>query len=165
MVGSSYRSWKYIWLPVTFYICKFQIRLKESISGLELINPHRAVQNYLHGLVRNDLFSNLQHLAHKRNVASLVLHYRYFHPTCSDKLYILVPRFTPTIRHTISKELNFPLIINVRWIFSQELLVAGTITQNTWIFPFLSQDSLILTSYRLYFHSYHKIYSIISYWL
>ena len=50
-----------------------------------------SVQRRLLGLVGPDLYSTLQLLSHRRNVASISLFYRYFHGKCSHELHSRVP--------------------------------------------------------------------------
>ena len=58
---------------------------KTALSSLD------RVQRRVRGLVGDELFSSLQSLSHRRNVASLTLFYRYFNGKCSDELHSLVP--------------------------------------------------------------------------
>lgn len=50
-----------------------------TISGLELLNPRFPVQNHLHGLVGDDLFSTVDLFPHRHNIASISLLYCFFH--------------------------------------------------------------------------------------
>ena len=67
---------------------------KHSLSSLDRIQYH------IRGLVGEELFSSLQSLSHRRNVASLALLYRYFHGKCSDELHSLVPPLRVFKRNT-----------------------------------------------------------------
>lgn len=48
-------------------------------------------QKRLHVLIGDELFSQLQSISHRWNVACLLLFYRYFHGECSDDIHSLVP--------------------------------------------------------------------------
>ena len=98
MVGSFYRSRKYLTPEAMLYLYKSQIRpqmeycchiwggaAQTSLSCLD------RVQNRLRNLVGDDLFSTLPPLSLRRDVASLSLLYRYFHGRCSNELHSLVP--------------------------------------------------------------------------
>ena len=98
MVGSFYRSRKYLSPSSILYLYKSQIRptmeycchiwsgaSQRSLSSLD------TVQRRLLGLIGHDLYSTLQPLSHRRNVASISLFYRYFHGKCSQELHSLVP--------------------------------------------------------------------------
>lgn len=50
-----------------------------AISGLELLNPCFPIQNHLHGLVGDDLFSTVDLFPHRHNIASISLLYCFFH--------------------------------------------------------------------------------------
>ena len=98
MVGSLYRSKKFLTPKAILYLYKSQIRPKmEYCSHIWAGSSQQAlltldrVQNRLRGLVGDELFSSLQALSHRRNVACLSLFYRYFYGKCSDELHSLVP--------------------------------------------------------------------------
>ena len=50
------------------------------------------IQNCLLNLVGPELFSTLDSLSHRRDVASVALFYRYCHCKCSDDLASLIPK-------------------------------------------------------------------------
>ena len=118
MVGSFYRSRKYLTPDAILYLFKSQIRptmeycchiwggaAQSSLSCLD------RVQNRLRNLVGDDLFSSLQPLSQRRDVASLSLLYRYFHGKCSNELHSLVPprqTFRARTRLATSVESNHP---------------------------------------------------------
>ena len=98
MIGSLYRSRKYLTPSAILYLYKSQIRprmeycchiwagaCKSSLSSLD------RVQRRLRWLIGEELFNTLQPLSHRRDVASLSLFYRYFHGRCSEELHSLVP--------------------------------------------------------------------------
>ena len=104
MVGSLYRSRRYLTADAILYLYKSQVRpkmeycchiwagaAKNSLSCLD------RVQNRLRNLVGDALFSSLQPLSHRRDVASLSLFYRYFHGKCSSELQSLVPPPPPIL--------------------------------------------------------------------
>ncbi len=98
MVGSFYRSRKYLTPEAMLYLYKSQIRPQMEYcchiwggaaqTSLSCLN---RVQNRLQNLVGDDLFSTLAPLSLRRDVASLSLLYRYFHGRCSNELHSLVP--------------------------------------------------------------------------
>ena len=59
---------------------------KASLSILD------RLQYGFNGLVDEELFSSLQPLSHRSNVASLSLFYRYYYGDCSAELHELVPK-------------------------------------------------------------------------
>ena len=98
MVGSFFRTRKYLTPAAILYLYKSQIRprmeycchiwsgaSKTSLSSLD------KVQRRLRRLIGDDLFSTLQPLSHRRNVASLSLFYRYYNGKCSEELRSMVP--------------------------------------------------------------------------
>ena len=98
MVGSFYRSRNFLSPSSILYLYKSQIRpTMEYCCHLWAGASHRSlsaldsVQHRLKGLVGPDLYSTLQPLSHRRDVASISLFYRYFHGKCSTELHSLVP--------------------------------------------------------------------------
>ena len=98
MVGSLFRSRRYLSPASILYLYKSQIRPKmeycchiwggaaqTSLSCLD------RVQRRLRYLVGDELFSTLPPLVHRRNVSSLSLFYRYHNAKCSEELHSLVP--------------------------------------------------------------------------
>ena len=122
MVGSLYRTRKYLTPSAILYLYKSQIRPRMEYcchiwagaaqSSLACLD---RVQNRLQNLVGSDLFTTLQPLSHRRNVASLTLLYRYFHGKCSVELHSLVPplrTFSARTRFATSTETNHPFFLN-----------------------------------------------------
>ena len=70
-----------IWLPQPIWAGSSH----RSLSALD------SVQHRLKGLVGPELYSTLQPLSHRRNVASISLFYRYIYGKCSTELHSLVP--------------------------------------------------------------------------
>ena len=99
MVGSFYRSRKYLTPHALLYLYKSEIRLRMeycchlwagcSQQALSLLD---RIQSRMRGLVGDELFASLPPLSHRRNVASLSLFYRYFQGKCSEELHSLVPK-------------------------------------------------------------------------
>ena len=98
MIGSLYRSREYLTPSSILYLYKSQIRptmeycchiwagaSRTSLKSLD------GVQKRLRWLVGDELFSTLQPLSQRRDVASLALLYRYFHGECSEELQAMVP--------------------------------------------------------------------------
>ena len=107
MVGSFYRSRKFLTCKALLYLYKSQIRPKMAYcshiwagSSQLALSILDLVQKRMRCLVGDDLFSSLQPLSHRRNVASLSLFYRYFHGKCSDELHSLVPPIREFTRST-----------------------------------------------------------------
>ena len=99
MVGSFYRSRKFLTPKAILYLYKSQIRPKMEYcchiwasSSQHALSALDRVQNRMRGLLGDGLFSSLQPLSHRRNVASLALFYRYINGKCSDELHSLVPK-------------------------------------------------------------------------
>ena len=107
MVGSFYRSKQFLTCKALLYLYKSQIRPKMEYcshiwagSSQQALSTLDRVQKRMRGLVGDELFSSLQPLSHRRNVASLSLFYRYFHGKCSDELHSLVPPIREFSRNT-----------------------------------------------------------------
>ena len=82
---------------------------KHELSSLD------RIQHRIHGLVGTELFSSLDSLGHRRNVASLSLIYRYFHGKCADELHSLVPpiwEFTRMTRFAVTNAAH-PRLLNI----------------------------------------------------
>ena len=133
MVGSFYRSRKYLTPEAIIYLYKSQIRHMieycchiwggAALSSLSCLD---RVQNRLRNLVGDDLFNSLQSLSHRRDVASLSLLYRYFHGKCSNKLSLLVPDthiFTHETRLATSTHSNHLHITNPRRDFHRNTFI------------------------------------------
>ena len=73
--------------PCLEYCC--HIWAGAPISSLNILD---RVQRRLFNLLGENLYSKLQPLSHRREVASLSLFYRYFHGHCSEDLASLMPR-------------------------------------------------------------------------
>ena len=89
------------------YLYKSQIRPKMEYcshiwagSSQQALSTIDRVQKRMRGLVGDELFSSLQPLSLRSNVASLSLFYRYFHGKCSDELHSLVPPIREFSRNT-----------------------------------------------------------------
>ena len=116
MVGSFYRSRKYLTPSALLYLYKSQIRLKMEYCchlwagcSQHALSSLDKIQNRMRGLVGDELFASLQPLSHRRNVASLSLFYRYFQGKCSEELHSLVPKkreFTIPTRFSETCELH-----------------------------------------------------------
>ena len=98
MVGSHYRSKRFLTPESLLYLYKSQIRPRTEYcshiwagSSKTILSALDRVQRRMRGLVGEELFASLQSLSHRRNVASLSLFYRYFYGKCSDELHLLVP--------------------------------------------------------------------------
>ena len=107
MVGSFYRSRKFLTCKAMLYLFKSQIRPKMEYcahiwagSSQQALSTLDRVQKRMRGLVGDELFSSLQPLSHRRDVASLSLFYRYFHGKCSEELHSLVPPIKEFTRST-----------------------------------------------------------------
>ena len=127
MVGSFFRSKKYLTPAAILYLYKSQIRpkmeycchiwsgaSKSSLSSLD------KVQRRLRRLVGDNLFSTLQPLSHRRNVASLSLFYRYYNGKCSQELHEMVPHlktFGRSTRYSSRVQENHPHFLHVDGIF------------------------------------------------
>ena len=122
MVGSFYRSRKYLTPSALLYLYKSQIRprmeycchiwagaAKTTLSSLD------RVQRRLRWLVGDDLYGKLQPLSLRRDVASLALFYRYYHGMCSEELHSIVPplkTFERTTRFSATIQVNHPYYID-----------------------------------------------------
>ena len=73
------------------------------ITSLKILN---MVQKRLKNL-GEDLFSKLQPLSHRRDVASFSLFYRYFHGYCSRDLASLIPNTYPSCNSSIQPHRYF----------------------------------------------------------
>ena len=98
MVGSLYRSRKYLDPDSILYLYKSQMRPKMEYcchvwAGADQIhlNCFDKVKRRVRGLIGDDLFSTLQPLSHRRDVSRLSLFYRYYHGDCSEELDSLLP--------------------------------------------------------------------------
>ena len=60
-----------------------------TLRSLSVLN---RLQHRIKGLVGDALYSSLQPLSHRRNVASLSLFYRYYYGKCAKELQHLVPK-------------------------------------------------------------------------
>ena len=76
--------------PCMEYCC--HIWAGAPITTLHLLDK---VQRRLKNLIGDNLYSKLQSLSHRRDVASLSLFYRYFHGHCSNELASLIPNTYP----------------------------------------------------------------------
>ena len=122
MVGSFYRSRKFLTPAAILYLYKSQIRPKMEYcshiwagSSKHELSSLDRIQHRIHGLVGTELFSSLDSLGHRRNVASLSLLYRYFYGKCSDELHSLVPpirEFTRMTRFALTTGAH-PHLLNI----------------------------------------------------
>ena len=107
MVGSLFRSKRFLTPAAILYLYKSQIRPRmeycchiwagasqQSLSSLD------RIQSRIRYLVGDSLFSTLQPLSHRRNVASLALLYRYYNGRCSNELHEMVPPRKTFARNT-----------------------------------------------------------------
>ena len=118
MVGSFYRSRKYLTPPALLYLYKSQIRPKMEYcchiwagAAKTTLSSLDRVQRRMRWLVGEDLYGKLQPLSLRRDVASLALFYRYFHGLCSEELHSIVPplkTFGRTTRSSTSIQVNHP---------------------------------------------------------
>ena len=99
MVGSFYRSRKYLTPNALFYLYKSQIRLRMEYCchlwagcSQHVLSSLDRIQSRMRGLVGDELFASLPPLSHRRNVARLSLFYPYFQGKCSEELHSLVPQ-------------------------------------------------------------------------
>lgn len=107
-VDFLYHSSNYLTPPAILFLYDSQIRLKMSttvIFGLELHSLYLPIQKCLYSLLCDELFSTLQILSNRQNVASSSLLYCYFRGKCSDDLHSLVPSIEsrPFLSYYISK--------------------------------------------------------------
>lgn len=80
--------------------------LGERNSGFKL---DRTIVKYIYTLVGDELFSTLQPISHRRDVASFLLLYRYSHGVCSDELSSFVP---PLLNFTAKTRCLRPIVAN-----------------------------------------------------
>ena len=120
MVGSFYRSREYFTQSAILYLYKSQIRPTMEYcchiwAGASLVSLSclDKIQNRLRPLVGDALFSKLEPLSHRRNVASLSLLYRYYYGKCSEELHSLVPVLYKFPRRTRFSEINHPHYLSV----------------------------------------------------
>ena len=119
MVVSFYRSSRYLTADAILYLYKSQVRPRMEYcchiwagAARKTLSCLDRVQNRLRSLVGDALFSSLQPLSHRRDVASLSLLYRYFHGKCSSELQSMVPprqtfkRNTRLAKNTINNFLH-----------------------------------------------------------
>ena len=127
MVGSFFTSKKFLTPEAILYLYKSQIRpkmeycchiwagaSKSSLSSLD------RVQHRLKCLVGINLFSTLQPLSHRRNIASLSLFYRYYHGKCSRELHEMVPnhkKFNRNTRYSSRVQEDRPHFLDVGGIY------------------------------------------------
>ena len=98
-IGSLFRARAYLTPESILYLYKSTIRpcmeycchiwAGASCTALRSLDK---IQNRLLNLVGPELFSTLDSLSHRRDVASLALFYRYYHGKCSDDLASLIPK-------------------------------------------------------------------------
>ena len=107
MVGSFFRSKRYLTPPAILYLYKSQIRPRMEYcchiwagASQQALSCLDRVQRRLRYLVGDSLFSSLQPLSHRRNVASLSLLYRYYNGKCSKELHEMVPPKRTFVRNT-----------------------------------------------------------------
>ena len=120
---------------------------QRSLSTLD------SVQKRLLGLVGPDLYSTLQPLSHRPNVASISLFYRYFHGKCSHELHSVVPPLrvsnvklvTPmTVLNILTFSKSLSLTTNfTRPAFFLALLNYGTLCHHM---PFLTNTTFPLSN-------------------
>ena len=91
-IGALIRSMKFLSPEVALYLCKSTIRPCMEYGAtscyLELLDK---LQKRICRTVGPSLNASLEPLAHRRNVASLSLFYRYYFGRCSSELAQLVP--------------------------------------------------------------------------
>ena len=97
-IGALFRSMKFLSPEIVLYLYKSTIRpcmeycchvwAGAPKCYLDLLDK---LQRRICRVVGPDLSASLQSLAHRRNVASLSLFYRYYFGRCSDELAELVP--------------------------------------------------------------------------
>ena len=98
-IGSLFRARAYLTPESILYLYKSTIRpcmeycchiwAGASCTALRALDK---IQNRLLNLVGPELFSTLDSLSHRRDVASLALFYRYYYGKCSDDLASLIPK-------------------------------------------------------------------------
>ena len=97
-IGASIHSMKFLSPEVALYLYKSTIRPSTECHShvwadapscyLELLNK---LQKHIWRIVGPSLSASLEPLAHRQNVVSLSLFYRYYFGTCSSELAQLVP--------------------------------------------------------------------------
>ena len=107
-IGSLHRAKNFLTPESILYLYKSTIRpcleycchiwSGAPITSLNILDK---VQRRLYNLLGENLFSKLQPLSHRRDVASLSLFYRYFHGHCSEDLASLMPRRYSTFNSSI----------------------------------------------------------------
>ena len=107
MVGSFFRSKRFLTPAAILYLYKSQIRPRMEYcchiwagASQHALSCLDRVQSRLRYLVGDSLFSSLQPLSHRRNVASLSLLYRYYNGKCSNELHEMVPPRRTFVRNT-----------------------------------------------------------------
>lgn len=121
-VGSLFRSRKILTPESILYLYKATIRPCIEYcchlwagASCECLNLLDRIQNRIVNMVGPLLSSRLEPLAHRRNISSLCLFYKYFHGHCSDELSGLVPcvksfeRVTRFSSHTHSFFVELPV--------------------------------------------------------
>ena len=127
MVGSFFRSKKYLTPAAILYLYKSQIRPKMEYcchiwagASKTCLSSLDKVQRRLRRLVGDSLFTTLQPLSHRRNVASLSLFYRYYNGKCSQELQKMVPcckTFGRNTRYSTRVQKNHPHFLQVEGIY------------------------------------------------
>lgn len=74
-----------------------------AISATLTFFSHGWIYMCFHGIVDNKLFSSLQSLSNKGNVANLLLHHTYVHVSCST-----CPDFISKTYHAICADVTHP---------------------------------------------------------
>ena len=107
MVGSFFRLKRFLTPAAILYLYKSQIRPRMEYcchiwagASQQALSCLDRVQSRLRYLVGDSLFSSLQPLSHRRNVASLSLLYRYYNGKCSKELQEMVPPRRTFVRNT-----------------------------------------------------------------
>ena len=168
MVGSFFRSKRFLTPAAIPYLYKSQIRPRMEYcchiwagASQQDLSCLDRVQSRLRYLVGDSLFSSLQPLSHRRNVASLSLLYRYYNGKCSKELQEIVPPRKTFVRNTRFASNAHPIslrsILHTRIstckAFSQEQQPCGThslpLAFQTTITLFLSRKGLIEFSFCL----------------
>ena len=97
-IGALIRSMKFLSREVALYLYKYTIRLcMEYCCQIRAGAPScylkllDKLQNWICRTVGPSLAASLEPLAHRRNIASLSLFYRYYFGRCSSELAELVP--------------------------------------------------------------------------
>lgn len=97
-VGTLYRARNYLSPECILHLYKSLIRPCMEYcchiwagAPVTLLNLLDRIQRRVSNIIGPNLSSKLQTLAHRRNVASLSLFYRYYNGMCSSELFDLVP--------------------------------------------------------------------------